>query len=75
MGRTNIVIDNNLMAAAMAAAGTKTKRETVELGLQELVAKGKRKRALELLHSLSGSMSWEGDLDAERTDIDDEEPW
>lgn len=32
--RTNIVIDDELMARAMRALGTRTKRETVELALR-----------------------------------------
>jgi len=35
--RTNIDIDGQLLAAAMAATGAKTKREAVELGLATLV--------------------------------------
>jgi Arc/MetJ family transcription regulator len=35
--RTNIVIDDDLMAEAMEATGLKTKREAVELGLKTLV--------------------------------------
>jgi Arc/MetJ family transcription regulator len=38
--RTNIDIDDELMAKAMKAAGTKTKKETVEEGLKALVRKG-----------------------------------
>ncbi len=32
--RTNIVIDDKLMAATLRATGLKTKREAVELGLR-----------------------------------------
>ena len=35
--RTNIVIDDALMADAIAATGAQTKREVVELGLKALV--------------------------------------
>ena len=37
--RTNIVIDDKLMKEAMEAIGTKTKKETVEAGLRELILK------------------------------------
>ena len=35
--RTNIVIDEKLMADAIKATGARTKREAVELGLKALV--------------------------------------
>ncbi len=60
--RTNIEIDENLMAEAMKAMGTKTKRETVEKALEAQVAK---KRQLGIL-ALKGKIDWQGDLDALR---------
>jgi Arc/MetJ family transcription regulator len=73
MGRTNIVIDDDLMNAAMKAAGTTTKKETVEEGLRKLVETGEHPYAG--LLALRGQLHWEGDLDEMRTDIDDTEPW
>jgi Arc/MetJ family transcription regulator len=35
--RTNIVIDDKLMAATLRATGLSTKREVVELGLKTLL--------------------------------------
>lgn len=63
--RTNIEIDDRLMAEAMAATGYKTKRETVEAALRLLARRKKQASALELF----GAVEWEGDLDAERRDI------
>lgn len=60
--RTNIVIDDELMAEAQRVAGTATKRETVELALRELVARQRRLGILEL----RGRVKWEGDLKASR---------
>ena len=57
--RTNIEIDDKLMAEAMKAMGTKTKRETVEKALEAQVA---IKRQLGI-RSLMGKVEWEGDLD------------
>jgi len=37
--RTNIVIDEQLMKQAQAAAGVKTKREAVEQGLKALISR------------------------------------
>ena len=62
--RTNIEIDDALMADAMAAAGTTTKRETVEEALRRLI---RAKRQTEALDALWG-VGWEGDLDEMRTD-------
>ena len=60
--RTNIEIDDKLMAEAMKAMGTKTKRETVEKALEAQVRYSRQKGILEL----KGKVQWEGDLDAWR---------
>lgn len=62
--RTNIEINDALMAEAMAALGGRTKRETVELALQRAV---RTERQLRAWNELKG-MGWEGDLDEMRTD-------
>jgi Arc/MetJ family transcription regulator len=62
--RTNIEIDDKLMKDALKATGAKTKREAVELGLKTLV----QLRAQEKARELRGKITWEGDLDAMRTD-------
>jgi Arc/MetJ family transcription regulator len=62
--RTNIVIDDRLMADALKESGVRTKRECVELGLQTLI----RMRRQEKIRELRGTVTWEGDLDAMRTD-------
>lgn len=62
--RTNIVIDDKLMAEALRATGLKTKREAVELGLRTLLQLSKQSN----LRRLRGKVAWEGDLDAMRRD-------
>ena len=62
--RTNIVIDDKLMAATLKATGVKTKREVVELGLKTLL----RLQQQAELRKLRGKYEWEGDLDAMRRD-------
>jgi len=62
--RTNIVIDDELMARAMDAAEAATKRETVETALRLLIAM----KAQEGLRSLRGGLAWEGDLESMRLD-------
>jgi antitoxin ParD1/3/4 len=53
--RTNIEIDDDLMAAAMAAGGFKTKKEAVEEGLRML----KRKKAYADLLAARGTLFWD----------------
>jgi Arc/MetJ family transcription regulator len=60
--RTNIVIDDKLMADTLRATGLKTKREAVELGLRTLL----RLRQQAEIKKLRGKITWEGDLDAMR---------
>jgi Arc/MetJ family transcription regulator len=62
--RTNIEIDDKLMKDALKATGVKSKREAVELGLKTLVQLGAQGMAREL----KGKITWEGDLNAMRTD-------
>ncbi|MGV3456452.1 type II toxin-antitoxin system VapB family antitoxin [Sphingomonas sp.] len=62
--RTNIVIDDQLMADAMRASGAKTKKEAVEEALRTMI----RIRGQEDIRKLRGKIQWVGDLDAMRTD-------
>ena len=61
--RTNIVIDDELMEEALKATGLNTKKEAVELGLKTLVRLKKQER----IRRFKGKLSWEGDLEAQRT--------
>ena len=63
--RTNIVIDDALMAEVLRATGLKTKREAVEAGLRLLA---RRARQAGVAAELFGTVEWRGDLDAERRD-------
>lgn len=58
--RTNIDIDDDLMAAAMKAGPFKTKREAVEAGLQLL----KRQAAYREILKYRGQLTWGWDDDA-----------
>lgn len=60
--RTNIEIDDALMAAAQRLSGLKTKRATVEAGLRLLV-KLRRHRQV---RRLFGRVNWTGDLEQSR---------
>ena len=62
--RTNIVIDDKLMADTLRATGLRTKREVVELGLQTLLQLRKQAE----IRKLHGKVDWQGDLAAMRRD-------
>jgi Arc/MetJ family transcription regulator len=61
--RTNIEIDDEVMAEAQRLTGVRTKRDTVDLALRELVARHHRLGILDL----RGKIHWEGDLEESRT--------
>ena len=62
--RTNIVINDKLLADAMKASGAKTKREAVELGLAALVRLNNQER----IRSYRGKLAWSEDLERLRMD-------
>lgn len=62
--RTNIVIDDKLIAQALKLTGIKTKRKAVEAGLELLVKMARQKQ----IRGARGKLRWEGDLDAMRRD-------
>lgn len=59
MGRTNIELDDRLVAEGLRVFKCRTKRELVELALVELLKSSKRKEILKL----RGQVRWEGSLD------------
>lgn len=62
--RTNIDIDDALMADALRYSKAPTKRAAVEEGLRLLI----QTRRQGGLRKLRGKVKWEGDLDVMRTD-------
>ena len=60
--RTNIEIDDELLTKAMKAAGTTTKKATVEEALRQLVENHRGRQAIANLAGLG----WDGDLDETR---------
>ncbi|MDH5543068.1 MAG: type II toxin-antitoxin system VapB family antitoxin [Nitrospinota bacterium] len=58
MTRTNIELDEILVAEAMKLTRKKTKKELVNYALEELVRKKKRKKLLEF----EGKVKWSGNL-------------
>lgn len=68
MTRTNMDIDDELVAAAMRKYNLRSKREAVDLALRRLVGP---RLSPEFLQSLEG-IGWDGDLDELRgSKIDD----
>ncbi len=62
--RTNIEIDDKLMTHAMKACGARTKKATVEKGLETLIQIEQQSG----LRSLRGKLHWEGSLEQMRSD-------
>ena len=62
--RTNIELDDELIAEAMELTGLPTKKATVEQALKDLV---RIRRQMRAVNNLEG-IGWEGDLDAMRED-------
>ena len=60
--RTNIVLDDELIAEAMRQTGITTKKGVIEEALRTLV----RLKAQESVRALRGQLHWEGDLDTMR---------
>lgn len=61
--RTNIEIDDKLMADALKATGLRTKKEAVELGLKTLIKLNKQAG----IKQFRGKLKWSGDLDEMRS--------
>ncbi len=59
MSRTNIDLNNKLVEDGLNLTNCKSKKELVNLALQELVNRKKRKRILEL----EGKVGWQGNLE------------
>ena len=66
MGRTNIVLDDELLKEAMKLSRAKSIRELVDRSLREFV---KKQRRLAML-KMRGCCAWEGDLSKLRGDND-----
>jgi len=62
--RTDIEIDDALMADAMLAMGARTKREAVEEALRTSLRLARQRE----MQGLRGKVDWDGDLDAMRRD-------
>lgn len=62
--RTNIDINDQLLAEAQSVSGSSTKKQTVERALTLMVELGRQSE----VRQWRGRLSWEGDLDEMRRD-------
>ena len=62
--RTNVVLDDNLMNAALKLTGFRTKKKAIEEGLKLLIQVNKQSK----IKQYRGKLSWIGDLDDMRAD-------
>ena len=60
--RTNIVIEDELMAEALELTGLATKREAVETALRLMIRLKKQER----IRKYRGKLRWQGDLEEMR---------
>jgi len=58
MSRTNIVLDDSLVADCQKTTGIKTRRALINHALQEVLRHERQKKVLEL----KGTIQWESDL-------------
>ncbi len=61
--RTNIDIDDTMLAEVMEITGEKTKRATVEAALRQIITLHRQYQAGQAL----AGIGWDGDLEAMRT--------
>lgn len=59
MGRTNVVLDDNLVSQCQKETGIKTRRALIDYALHEILRRGRQKKILEL----KGNVRWEGDIE------------
>lgn len=58
MGRTNVVLDDELIKECQKLTGIQTRRALIDYALHEIRRRGRQKRLLKL----KGTVKWEGDL-------------
>lgn len=63
MIRTNVVLDEKLVNAALKATKLKTRKALIDYALREVLRHSQQKELLKL----RGKINWEGDLNESRT--------
>lgn len=62
MGRTNVVLNDDLVAECQGVTGIKTRKALIDHALRELLRHDSQSKILEL----KGKIDWEGDMAAFR---------
>ena len=62
MGRTNVVLNDDLVAKCQGVTGIKTRKALIDHALRELLRHNSQYKILEL----KGKINWDGDLEASR---------
>jgi len=62
--RTNVVLDDELMASALKVSGLKTKKDAIEEGLRLLIQVKSQKE----IKRYRGKLKWSGNLEEMRLD-------
>ena len=62
--RTNVVINDNLMASALRVSGFRTKKDAIEEGLRLLIQVKSQKE----IKRFRGKLAWSGNLNEMRLD-------
>ena len=62
VGRTNVVLDEELVQKCLNATGIKTRKNLIDYALKEILRHENQKKILEL----KGTVDWEGDLESWR---------
>ncbi len=62
MGRTSLVLDDELVQECQRVTGIRTRRALVDYALREVLRRGRQRLVL----GLKGAIKWDGDLDAWR---------
>ncbi|MBI4924400.1 MAG: type II toxin-antitoxin system VapB family antitoxin [Bdellovibrio sp.] len=60
MGRTNVVIDDRLIAKVIALTGAKSKKEAINISLKRVVDQS---TLIKALRKIKGTLKWEGNLE------------
>ncbi|MDR0448429.1 MAG: type II toxin-antitoxin system VapB family antitoxin [Treponema sp.] len=55
---TNLAINDELLASALSIGGLRTKKETVNLALEEFIQNRRRKEAMELFGKIDFYKDW-----------------
>ena len=59
MGRTNVVLDDDLVESCRNSTGIKTKKDLIDFALHELLRRENQKK----IRDLKGRIDWQGNIE------------